>query len=150
MKYTSTNQLEQFSFQDAVIAEVRLQHTTFTLDLDNITILSNNTHNRDIHDMRANNAILTFTEATINKIVAEGYRVYDANNELTESVDDQVIDPKDFSSFFPQLANTTIYSIEQTDNKHCVINIDAEYQTYLIEVSYDTSLVEWDRFLTKE
>lgn len=150
MQYKSTDELEQFSFEDAAIASISYSGSTFILELDNVTILADNRHNRDIHDMRANNVIVTFTDASLTKVVAEGYKVYDADNNLKETVDDTLIVPEKYTDFFKEQENNTIYSIEQLSEGHCTISIDGEYETYFIETTYTHSFVEWDRFLKKE
>ena len=150
MQYKSVQALNEFSFADAAIASIAYFGGSLTLELDNVTILANNSHNRDIHDMRANNVILTFTEATLLKVVAEGYKVYDANNQLKETIDDTIISPDDYAAFFKERENNTIYSIASSNDTHCIISIDSEYETYLIEADYSQSIVEWDRFLKKE
>ena len=82
MKYKSTNALSEFSFQEASIASMESHLGSFILDLDNVTILSTNSHNRDIQDMRANNVTVTFSNATIEQITSEGYKVYDADGNF--------------------------------------------------------------------
>ena len=61
------------------------------MDLDNVTIKANNEHNRDIQDMRANNVLVSFPDTSILTIIEEGYKLYDANNKLTETVADKTI-----------------------------------------------------------
>lgn len=150
MQYKSTDELEQFSFKDAAIASISYSGNTFILELDNVTILADNRHNRDIHDMRANNVIVTFTDASLTKVVAEGYKVYDADNNLKETVDDTLIAPEKYTDFFKEQENNIIYSIEEISEGRCTISIDGEYETYFIETTYTHSFVEWDRFLKKE
>lgn len=150
MQYKSTDELKHFSFEDAVIASISYSGSTFILELDNVTILADNRHNRDIHDMRANNVIVTFTDASLTKVVAEGYKVYDADNNLKETVQDILIVPEKYTDFFKEQQNNIVYSIEEISDGHCTISIDGEYQTYFIESTYTHSLVEWDRFLKKE
>lgn len=150
MQYKSTDELEQFSFEDAAIASISYSGNTFILELDNVTILADNRHNRDIHDMRANNVIITFTDASLTKVVAEGYKVYDADNNLKETVEDTPIVPEKYTDFFKEQENNIIYSIEKISEGCCTISIDGEYETYFIETTYTHSFVEWDRFLKKE
>lgn len=149
MQYKSTDELNQFSFEEAAIASISYTGNTFILELDNVTILADNRHNRDIHDMRANNVVLTFSDASLTKVIAEGYKVYDADNNLKETVEDTLVPPEDYADFFKEQENNMIYSIENTDG-YCTISIDGEYETYLIETTYAHSFVEWDRFLKKE
>lgn len=150
MKYKSTNALSEFSFQEASIASMESHLGSFILDLDNVTILSTNSHNRDIQDMRANNVTVTFSNATIEQITSEGYKVYDADGNLTENVSDAIISEADYTEVMKELDGSFLYSIEESDTHSCQINIDTEYHTYFIKLKYDTSHVEWDRFLKKE
>ena len=150
MNYQSTNELTQFNFNEASVEEITYQNRTLAFWLDNVTILANNSNNRDIRDMRANELLQTFEQVTITKFVAEGYKVYDADNNLTEAVSDDVVEESQYSNVFKELAGAFLYSIEETSSESCIINIDGEFQTYRIEVKYQQNLVEWDRFLSKE
>ena len=149
MKYKSTNALSEFSFQESSIASMELHLGSFLLDLDNVTILSTNSHNRDIQDMRANNVTVTFTNASIEQITSEGYKVYDADGNLTDNVADEIISEDNYAEVFKELAGSFLYSIEEIDAQNCKINIDTEFHTYFIKLKYNTSYVEWDHFLKK-
>ena len=150
MKYKCINKLDQFDFKEASIASIQFNGTTFSMDLDNVTIKANNEHNRDIQDMRANNVLVSFPDTSILTIIEEGYKLYDANNNLTETVADKTIPSVDYKTFFENIAGNFLYSITITEEKQCTINIDGEYQTYTIQLSNSSSCVEWDRFLKKE
>ena len=150
MKYKSTNALSEFSFQEASIASMESHLGSFILDFYNVSILSTNSHNRDIQDMSANNVTVTFSNATIAQITSEGYKVYYADGNLTENVSDAIISEADYTEVMKELEGSFLYSIEETDTHSCQINIDTEYHTYFIKLKYDTSHVEWDRFLKKE
>lgn len=150
MKYQSKNELTQFNFNEASIVDITYQNSTLTFQLDNVTILANNSNNRDIRDMRANDLLLTFEQVTITNFVAEGYKVYDADNNLTEAVSDDVVEKSQYTNVLKDLAGAVLYSIEETSKERCTINIDGEFQTYRIEVEYQQNLVKWDRFLNKE
>lgn len=150
MKYQSKNELTQFTFNEASIVDITYQNCTLTFQLDNVTILANNSKNRDIRDMRANDLFLTFQQVNITKFVAEGYKVYDADNNLTEAVSDDMLEENQYLDIFQELAGAFLYSIDESSPKSCIINIDGEFQTYRIEVEYQQNLVEWDRFLSKE
>ncbi|MCR4803949.1 MAG: subtilin biosynthesis sensor protein SpaK [Lachnospiraceae bacterium] len=152
MKYKSTNELATFSFKEAVIASISANSNTVTLDLDNITILAANSNNRDIRDMRANNVILTFTEASITKLYQESYNIYDADNNLKETVPERIIAPEAYGDFFKSMQQDEeflIYDIEKISENSYKINIDGLYDTFVMEVQATDSTVEWDRFLSK-
>ena len=82
MKYTTTDELEHFSFAEAYIADVQVTGGFFHMTLSNVTILPENSCNRDIREMRANDLVLKIEEPVIRSLVREGYKVYDANGAL--------------------------------------------------------------------
>ena len=62
MRYTRTDELEHFSFAEAYIADVQLAGGFFHMTLSNVTILPENSCNRDIREMRANDLVLKIEE----------------------------------------------------------------------------------------
>lgn len=77
MRYTTTDELEHFSFAEAYIADVQLAGGFFHMTLSNVTILPENSCNRDIREMRANDLVLKIKEPVIRSLVREGYKVYE-------------------------------------------------------------------------
>ena len=74
MKYTTTDELEHFSFAEAYIADVQVTGGFFHMTLSNVTILPENSCNRDIREMRANDLVLKIEEPVIRSLVREGLR----------------------------------------------------------------------------
>lgn len=58
----------------------------FHMTLSNVTILPENSCNRDIREMRANDLVLKIEEPVIRSLVREGYKVYDANGALLRTL----------------------------------------------------------------
>ena len=54
MKYHTDNELQNFQFAGAYIAEMCVVNGIFEMILDNVTILPQNSCNRDIREMRTN------------------------------------------------------------------------------------------------
>lgn len=152
MKYQTVDSLEDFSFTEAAIFDAEYTSSHLKLQLANVTILSSNEHNRDIMDMRTNDLILTFESPMIHIIVKEGYKVYDANEQLIEKVPDKIISEAEYTSIIKSLSESSIYSIDILSKNHCVINIDSSNDStgYRIELMFQHSIVQWDRFLNKE
>lgn len=152
MKYQSVDHLNDFSFDEAAIFDVDFSASHLKFQLANVTILSTNQHNRDIMDMRTNDLILTFEEPVFSSIIEEGYKIYDANENLIEEIPDTVISQNDYPSVFSSLIETTIYSIESITTEHCIITTDSSEDTngYRIELTFQHSIAEWDHFLKKE
>ena len=75
MKYYTENELQNFRFEGAYIAETCAVKGIFEMILDNVTILPQNSCNRDIREMRANELKLKIREPEIMAFVEEGYKV---------------------------------------------------------------------------
>ncbi|MCI8410773.1 MAG: hypothetical protein HFJ09_16175 [Lachnospiraceae bacterium] len=152
MKYQTVDSLEDFSFAQAAIFDTEYTSSHIRLQLANVTISSSNEHNRDIMDMRTNDLILTFESPMILSILKEGYKIYDANEQLIEEIPDKIISDDEYTSIIQSLPESFIYSIDILSKEHCVINIDTENDntSYRIELMFQHSIVQWDRFLKKE
>ena len=129
MKYYTENELQNFRFEGAYIAETCAVNGIFEMILDNVTILPQNSCNRDIRE--------------------EGYKVYDAEGNLKEKKEDILIAAEDQAAKLKELEGCEIYSIEQEKGVYTV-SIDTEDHTFMIKVSGSADAEEWDRFLCKD
>ena len=149
MKYHTDNELQNFRFEGAYIAETCSVKGIFEMILDNVTIFPQNSCNRDIREMRANELKLKIREPEIMAFVEEGYKVYDADGNLKEKKEDILIAPEDQAAKLKELEGCEIYSIEQEKGVYTV-SIDTEDHTFMIKVSGSADAEEWDRFLSKD
>ena len=134
MKYHTINELDHFCFKEAYIAQICAVNGMFEIVFDNVTILPENSCNRDIRKIEA--------------LVEEGYKVYDANGNLKQKNEDITIAPEAYADKFKELEGCEVYSIEQ-ENGNYVISIDTEDHTFLLRISGSGDTQEWDRFLNK-
>ena len=131
MKYKTTNELAGFDFTEAYIGEIRAMSDTFTIGLDNVKILPENTKNRDIRKMRTNELVL---------------KIRDANGNLKEKKEDRVVAADAYTEEFKKLIGCVIYTLKKEGDIY-EISIDTEDHTYLIRVSGTEDTEEWERFL---
>ena len=117
--------------------------------LDNVTILPQNSCNRDIREMRANELKLKIREPEITAFVEEGYKVYDADGNLKEKKEDILIAAEDQAAKLKELEGCEIYSIEQEKGVYTV-SIDTEDHTFMIKVSGSADAEEWGHCFTNE
>ena len=99
MKYHTINELDHFCFKEAYIAQICAVNGMFEIVFDNVTILPENSCNRDIREMRANELVLKISEPKIEALVEEGYKVYDANGNLKQKNEDITIAPAQKTSY---------------------------------------------------
>lgn len=145
-KYTSNNELNNFDFNESFISEIRLMNSAFIIYADNVKILSENSHNHDVRTMRANELEFCITNAKILSFIEEGYKIYDADGNLSTTVNDRTILFEEYTKEFELLSGCTIYEITQTEDIY-EISINTEDHTYSIKVSGNSNIIKWDRFL---
>lgn len=150
MKYRTMDELEHFDFAEAYIGDIQVTSGFFHMALDNVMILPENSCNRDIRKMRANNLLLKIEEGSIDAIVEEGFKVYDANGKLMKSYEDRQVEEKDYPAVAKSFVDGVIYSLEKKGNQYQFTIDGADERTYALQVSGTHDVEEWDRFLNVE
>ncbi len=148
MKYRTENELAHFNFQDAHISELIAMNGYFHAILDDVTILPENSCNRDIREMRANELSLKIPDGAITSFIKEGYKVFDADGNLKTLYEDEVVSATDYYDLLKSMTDCYLYAIEKKENSY-FFSIDAEESTYLLQVDGTTDIEEWERFLNK-
>ena len=153
MKYTTTNEFEQFEFGEAHISDIQIVEERFFLLLDNVKILPDNSCKRDIRKMRTNELFFKVTNGTMTSLIEEGYKLYDANGKLTREIEDRKVVASEYKEITDEFIDGMVYEVEKTilEDKNQVqyrFVIDAANErTYTMIVLGDGDLEEWDRFL---
>ena len=151
MKYQTTNEWNHFGFQEAYISEIQKVNGGFQFTLDNVTIEPDNSKNRDIRQMRANELYVTIQDAEIERLVEEGYKVYNANGQLMEQYEDRDIAPENYNEILKSLTDgeSCIYALEKNDDVY-IFTIDASSErTYVLYMKGTRDIEQWNRFLNK-
>ncbi|MDE6971294.1 MAG: subtilin biosynthesis sensor protein SpaK [Eubacterium sp.] len=151
MKYQTTNEWNHFGFQEAYISEIQKVNGGFQFTLDNVTIEPDNSKNRDIRQMRANELYVTIQDAEIERLVEEGYKVYNANGQLMEQYEDRDIAPENYNEILKSLTDgeSCIYALEKKDDVY-IFTIDASSErTYVLYMKGTRDIEQWNRFLNK-
>lgn len=149
MKYRTEKELSHFVFKEAFIGDTMVTPDRFHLVLDNVTILPENSCNRDIRDMRCNEMIFTIENPKIVSLIREGYKMYDADGNLRSTYDDVVIEGLEVYETIKSFLEGNIFDLIQEDDLY-TFYIDSNDYTYLLKVEGTSDIEEWDRFLTKE
>lgn len=153
MKYTTTNEFNQFEFEEAHISDIQIVEGRFYMLLDNVKILPDNSCNRDIRKMRTNELFFKVTNGTMTFLIEEGYKLYDANGKLTREIEDREVVASEYKEITDEFIDGMVYEVEKTilEDKNQVqyrFVIDAANErTYTMIVLGDGDLEEWDRFL---
>lgn len=160
MSYRTVDEVHHFDFQDAKITEIKRERGHLIFFLEYVTILPENSCNRDIRRMGTNELTLQLQHAEILHFVEEGYKVYDADGNLKETCEDREIELSEYERIFDTLAQGTIYSLHRRelgnpDRKReykIYIDTDAEENghTYLLLVKGDHDVQQWERFMNRD
>lgn len=144
--YRTENELNHFQFEDAYVDDIGMQLDSFVIAMENVKILPENSCNRDIRLMRTNDLNIKIPNASITSIIEEGYKRYDADGKLLETVADKVIASEDYSELMKTFPGCVVYSFEKKDECY-EISIDGEEQSYTITVNGSEDIEEWERFI---
>lgn len=149
MNYKTTNELLNFNFSEAVIGDIQAVSGFFHVVFDNVTIMPDNSCNRDIREMRANELVFKIENPEIKSFIKEGYKIYNADGKLMNQYEDTMIAEADYASILKGLIEGIVYSLEKVNDVY-IFTIDTEESTYVLSVAGTTDTQEWDRFLNKE
>ena len=153
MKYTTTNEFNQFEFEEAHISDIQIVEGRFYMLLDNVKILPDNSCNRDIRKMRANELFLKVTNGSMTSLIEEGYKLYDANGKLTREIEDREVSVEEYKEITDAFIDGMVYEIEKNvpeENgkiQYRFVIDAANERTYTMLVFGEGDIEEWDRFL---
>ncbi len=166
MKYTTANEWDQFEFADAYLTEIQKINGYFQLTLDNVTILPDNSCNRDIRKMRANGLYFKIQNGQVESFVEEGYKVYNADGKLMDQYEDRILTSEEYNDTLKALADgeSCIYAMKKmaaakedikqteqdikTDSIYEIIIDGSNERTYVLRIRGTKDVEEWDRFLS--
>lgn len=149
MKYHVTDELSTFLFEGAVLNSVETINGRVKIILDNVIILPENSCNRDIRKMRANAFSLTFAEGNLIRMVEEGYKVFDADGNLRQTVEDRDMREEEIQEGLRELAELEVYQITKEKDYYMVV-IDGEDHSFRLEIHAEHDYEEWDKFLSMD
>ena len=110
MGYRTVDEWENFEFQDADVGQIHMENGHLYLKLGYVTILPDNSCNRDIRKMGTNELTLQLQQVEIDRIIEEGYKLYDADGNFTKSVEDQELTPEEYPKWMEEMAEQSIRS----------------------------------------
>ena len=149
MRFHTDNEFENFDFRESYVQGFVQMTGRFHVILDQVKIKPENSKNRDIRMMRTNNLELHIVNPTVQSIIEEGVKVYNANEELQQEIPDRTLKEEEYVSLFGSLEGCEVYNIEKIESRY-VFFVDGEERSYIITVEGTGDYEEWDRFLNLE
>ncbi|MCI5856198.1 MAG: subtilin biosynthesis sensor protein SpaK [Agathobacter sp.] len=148
MKYQTINEFEHFELNEVHISDVEVTNGFFHIVLDDVVILPENSCNRDIRKMRANDLVLKIDDMKIQRLTREGYKTYNADGKLLGQTEDTVIPESDYSGILKTFTDGSAYSVTKEGNTYTFIVDATDESTYELVITGSGDRQEWDRFLS--
>lgn len=162
MPFVSKNEIENFSFEDCQVTDFEKSDNDIVMLLEALIVKERNTQNANFTQSYADVTKLILKDAKICSVTLAGYKVYDANDNLLEEIEDRDIPEADWAGILKDLKNTYLYRcIQDTDYKegYCydfefehfsdAQNIDLKEDTFVITIKFSESVFSWDRYLNR-
>lgn len=160
MVFESLNELEKFSFEDCQIKEVKFVGKDLIFTVEALIVLASNSQNSNYTDSYADETTIVLRNASVENMLEEGYRVYDADDKLLSETPDKEIDTEKALSMLPSFkeaflfyavkADEGIYEFEiDTGELDASGQTDPYLPTYLLKIKFSEVSVSWDRYLNR-
>lgn len=151
-RYCVKNEWEHFNFSEAQVGDIRFTSGMFSMVLDNVQILPENSKNRDIRTMRTNELLFTIETPKVLQIVEEGFKMYDADGNLKNVCEDAIVTEDRYSEIIENVTGGNVYSIEKKEEKegfrYTMVLDGVNDRTYAFEVFGYAETAEWNLFLS--
>jgi len=169
MAFVSKNEIEQFSFEDCQISSVEKTENDIIFYLEALMVRERNSQNTNYTLSYADTTKAILSNAKIYSVVLAGYKVFDANDNLVENVEDKIVAKEEWDNVFSNLKNAYLYRmISITDEekagledaKAFVYDIEVEAfedpdiqdlreDAYTLRIGFDKSTFSWNRYLNR-
>ena len=161
--FESVNELDKFIYDDCVVKEFEYIGDRIKIVLDALIVSESNSQNTNFTKSYADSATMVLSNASIEKIILAGYKEYNADDELVNSVEDVTIPSKDYPEIIEKLADTYMYRMMYMSKDGDVYRFDAEFETmpedpavpdlrsdtYVISLAFDKAVVSFERYLNR-
>lgn len=154
MKYKCINELDKFSFREAIMEKCECREDVMIWELTGVIAKYDNPANETLVDRYIDTTQVRLKKPVIKKLLLEGAKYYDANEVLLREVPDQDIPEEDYDKTFRLFVGAEIFVILQKEASRegmlcCQVAVDIEEDTYWFEVEYEKAVFEWNNFLNK-
>lgn len=112
MKYCSADELDTFVFHDAYLKTFRVDGRDIVWTLTDLNATTKNSQNAGDVDLCIQEAKIVFSGASILKIEAVGYRMYDEEGNLTDEVSAEIVPPSEYADFICRMQENPAYIMD--------------------------------------
>ncbi len=155
--YRSVDEIDRLDFKDCSITDAIIDEEGIRFELEALIIKANNSQNENYTDSYAGETRMKLVRGRIDSIVREGYRYYNADNELIREVPDETIDADTVKDLAALFTGSYLAGMEVTEPGKCYLFIETvaedDYMSasdsYRFTISYDSAVFTWTRYLNR-
>lgn len=154
MSFVSKNEIDKFRYDDCVINEISMDKEDMSLEVEALIVRSDNSQNTNYTDSYADVTKIVFSRASVVMIIKEGYRRFDADDNLIEDVKDAVVeaDKVNISDFAQQY----LVGISRDEDGKYSVEIEfadedptALTDVYKLVIEAEDVTVTWDKYMNR-
>jgi hypothetical protein len=172
MSFKSVDEIENFRFDDCQIASFKVESECIRLELEALIVKSNNSQNTNFTESYAGTVIARFMGGRILKGIKDGFKLYDANENLIKEVEDTKLDEEEIKSFPKLCEGAYLYRVDRADKdikddeeksgsaehhkQHYILSIEfadeeesAMGDSYQLDIVFDKAVFEWERYMNR-
>ena len=156
MKYKSVDELDKFSFKDCELMELNLTPEGIKLQVEALIVLPENSQNSNFTESYAGTTEIRLVGGTILSSVKDGYRYYDANDNLIDEVSDKELSENEIIAILKNPKNAFLYEIKKDSDCYVIAvefadpeEYNAALDSYTLKVKADKIIVEWDIYMNR-
>ena len=161
MSFCSTNEIDNFRYDDCCIVKRKNTETDLVLEVKALIVKGDNSQNANFTESYADLTQIIFRNGSIIMGIKEGMKRYDADENLIEEIKDTVLDDVTLEQVCNNLEGMYLHGImhvDDTDDYVIFIEKAGEDEesydiissdNYQIKVHCDSVIMRWDRYLNR-
>lgn len=168
MKFETTNETKNFSFEDCTITNLKINDQTITFEVEALIVLPNNSQNTNYTESYAGTTVIRMTNAKILTGKKDGVKYYDANDVLLSETPDEILTAEQLQALPSLFENAFLFCFDSVEGSQVEGSQDAttyrlnielateeEYPdpkdmvSYELEIACQNVYIGWDVYLNK-
>lgn len=156
MKFQVKDEMDTFSFEDAVIEKLEVKENEIIFGFNGALVKENNSQNARFQDMYCGAMELTLEGAKIARFVKEGMKYYDADGNLLNEIPNEDVPAPAQPAILERLAKGTVFTTvkDEVETGYAYeFGIDVpctddeeEVDTFWLCITFSHAIAGWERY----
>ncbi len=154
-KFYSVNEIDKFDYKDCYITNI-LFGDSIQIEVEALIVKAGNSMNTNYTDSYAATTMIELTNAKISAGCIDGYKYYNANDELIRSVEDKPLNADECGKVLKDAVGDYLYNMEKTGDG-VILNIETIDEensntvgdSYTIDIKCTDVNIGWDKYLNR-